>query len=184
MPKEHFTMQVVSLFKSEGQGILTPSIDTVHLSPSHGLVGDSHMRRREVEGVGAVVPHRHFTAVHVGELGRIANGMGVPFIDPAWIKANICFSCPELDDFTETLVPGTKIIDEQGRAVLEVKGMTAPCLPGGEYIASQLAAYGSHLAVAANRFPKAAYKLRGVHGIALAEITLHLNDILTALLPE
>jgi hypothetical protein len=40
-----------------------------------------------------------------------------------------------------------------------------------------------YLAVEAQRFPKAAYMLRGIHGIALAEITLQLYDTFIVLLP-
>lgn len=137
------------------------------------------MEERNVDGEGRLIPNRHFTAVHPGELGKMAHALGVPFIDPAWIKANICFTCSGCENFTEALIPGTRLLDARGQAVLEISGVTDPCLKGGSYVA----AHWSHLGVEAQRFPKAAYLLRGIHGIALEEVTLRLHDAFTARLP-
>lgn len=179
MPAQPLTLKIIALYVSKTHGAMSSPVDTLHLRPSYGIVGDSHMEERNVDSEGTPVPNRHFTAVHPGELGRIAHALGVPFIDPAWIKANICFSSPGIENFTQTLVPGTRLLDTQGSAVLEIRGVTDPCLTAGEYVAAQL----PHLTVEASRFPKAAYMLRGVHGIALQEITLRLYDTFTALLP-
>src|SRR6185437_15560286 len=116
--------KVISLYRSLTHGTMSSSVEVLHLRPDYGIVGDSHMEERNVDITGEVVPNRHFTAVHPGELGRIAHALGVPFIDPAWIKANICFACSGTDHFTETLIAGIKLLDAQGRAVLEIKGVT------------------------------------------------------------
>ena len=176
---QQLTLKVISLYRSLTHGTMSSSVEVLHLRPDYGIVGDSHMEERNVDITGEVVPNRHFTAVHPGELGRIAHALGVPFIDPAWIKANICFACLGTDHFTETLVAGTKLLDAQGRAVLEIKGVTDPCVTGGEYVATQF----PHLTVAAQHFPRAAYMLRGVHGIALEEVTIRLADTFTVQLP-
>lgn len=169
------TLKVISLYMSRTHGAPSSPVEALHLRPNYGIVGDSHMEERVIDSAGELVPNRHFTAVHPGELGRIAHALGVPFIDPAWIKANICFACSATENFTETLVPGTKLLNAQGLAVLEIKGVTDPCVTGGEYVAAQF----PHLTIAAQRFPKAAYMLRGVHGIALEEITIRLADTFT-----
>lgn len=173
------TLKVISLYVSRTRGAMSSPVEDLRLHPAVGIVGDSHVEDQIVDNTGKIIPDRHFTAVHPEELGRIAHALGVPFIDPAWIKANICFACPATDHFTETLVPGTKLLDAQGRAVLEIRGVTEPCVTGGAYVAAQF----PHLTVAAQHFPRAAYMLRGVHGIALEEITIRLADTFTAQLP-
>ena len=179
MPTQPLTLKVISLYKSQTHGEPSVPVSSLHLRPNYGIVGDSHMEERVVNSVGELVPNRHFTAVHPGELGKVAHTLGVPFIDPAWINANICFTCSAIENFTETLVPGTRLLDAQEHAVLEIKGVTDPCLTGGEYVAARL----PHLAVKAQLFPKAAYMLRGVHGIALEEITIQLYDTFKVQLP-
>src|SRR6185437_6607982 len=116
--------KVISLYRSLTHGTMSSSVEVLHLRPDYGIVGDSHMEERNVDITGEIVPNRHFTAVHPGELGKIAHALGVPFIDPAWIKANICFTYTGAENFTEALVPGTKLLDGQGQAVLEIRGVT------------------------------------------------------------
>ncbi|HEY3991366.1 MAG TPA: hypothetical protein VGM01_00680 [Ktedonobacteraceae bacterium] len=179
MPTQPLILKVISLYMSQTHGEPSVPVPSLCLRPYYGIVGDSHMEERVVNNAGELVPNRHFTAVHPAELGKIAHALDVPFIDPAWIKANICFTCSAIENFTETLIPGTQLLDAQGRAVLEIKGVTDPCLTGGEYVAAQF----PHLAVKAPLFPKAAYMLRGVHGIALEEITIQLYDSFRVQLP-
>lgn len=179
MQAEPLTFKVIALYTSEAHGSMSKPVETLHLRPAYGVVGDSHMEERNLDAEGKIIPNRHFTAVHPGELGKIAHALGVPFIDPAWIKANICFTCAETEQFTTTLVPGTRLLNAQGHAVMEIRGVTDPCLTAGEYIAAHL----PHLTVEAQRFPRAAYMLRGVHGITLEETTIRLYETFRALLP-
>lgn len=174
------TLKIISLYLSEAHGVAGVPVPELRLQPDYGVVGDSHMKERHLNAKGAVIPNRHFTAVQPTELGKIASAMGVPFIDPAWLKANVCFISPNIESLTETLIPGTRLVDTNGTAVLEIRGMTDPCLTAGQYLAAQF----PHLKVDARLFPKAAYKLRGVHGITLGEVTLRLYDTLTVCLPS
>lgn len=179
MPAQPLTLRVIALYVSEVHGKPSVAVPALRLRPGYGIVGDSHMAERNVDDEGRVIPNRHFTAVHPGELGKMAHALGVPFVDPAWLKANICFTCADVENFTETFVPGTQLLDARGKTILEIRGVTDPCITGGAYVA----AHWSHLGIEAQRFPKAAYLLRGIHGIALEDVTLQLHDTFTARLP-
>jgi hypothetical protein len=174
------TLTVVSLYVSKTPGAISVPVPEIHLRPEYGIVGDTHVGETQVRSTGEVVPNlRHFTAVNTRELGQVAEAFGVPFIDPAWIKANICFACPAIKHFTETLVEGTRLIDSQGRAVLEVKGVTEPCIDAGKTVAAQFPLHPAE----AQYFPKAAHGHRGVYGIVLEESTIRLDETFTILLP-
>ena len=138
-----------------------PGIAVPHLEfrPGHGIVGDCDAGMTLVSSAGEVLPNvRHFTAVSPFELGRIAARLNVPFLDPAWLNANICFA--GLDRLIETLVVGTRLFNAQGKVVLEVKGATPPCLKMGKCLASLHPLYEIQPLL----FPKYAYGLRGIHG--------------------
>ena len=173
MHADHITLTVVALYVSKVRGAISTPVSEIQLRPGYGIVGDSHAS----EGVANL---RQFTAVSATELGHVAEALNVPFIDPAWIKANICFACPQLENFTETLIEGTKLISADGRAVLEVKGAVDPCLDAGETIAAQF----PQLAVNPQLFPKVSYGRRGVHGVVLEELTMKVGDVFTVIFPQ
>jgi hypothetical protein len=153
----------------------------LRLRPNYGVEGDSHSGPTQVAESGEVVPNlRQWTAVNPRELGEVAEDLGIPYIDPAWVKANICFGWSSADPFTQTLVPGTLLLREDKQPVLEIKGAVDPCLGMGKIIAAQWPL----LALKPERFPKAAYDRRGVHGIVLEETTIKLGDTFTVVLPE
>ena len=102
------------------------------------------------------------------ELGEVAEALDIPFIHPAWVKANICLVSPDIASLTEMLVDGTTLLNAQGRPALEIKGATDPCLKQVRWIAAQF----PPLPVNAQLFPKLAYGRRSMHGIALEETTL------------
>jgi hypothetical protein len=180
MPSDHLTLTVIALYRSETPGASSVSVPELHLRPDYGVVGDTHSGPTQVAEDGEVVPNlRQFTAVNSRELGAVAEDLGVPFIDPAWVKANICFGWSASDPFTRTLAPGTLLLNDAGRPVLEIKGVVDPCLGMGQIIAAQW----SHLSMEAQWFPKRAYGRRGVHGIALEELTIRLADTFTVILP-
>ncbi len=176
-----FTLTVVSLYISESEGnVSSVPVSEIRLRPDYGIIGDSHAGKDRVRSTGEVVPNlRQFTAVHPAELGQVADALGIPFLDPAWIKANICFACLELEHFTETLIAGTMLLDTSGAKVLEVKGPTTPCLTAGDYIADRV----PHLSANGRLFPKVSYGRRGVFGIALEEVSIKLYDTFTVVLP-
>ncbi|MBV9713322.1 MAG: hypothetical protein JO011_20665 [Ktedonobacteraceae bacterium] len=179
MLADTFTLIVVSLYISKVSAAINVQVPEISLRPDIGIIGDTHAGETRVRGTGEVVPNiRHFTAVHSRELGEVADAFRLPFIDPAWLKANICFACSEMDNFTEMLVEGTKLLDAKGHPVLEIKGVTEPCVEAGEYIAARV----PHLSVDAKNFPKVAYGRRGVYGVALEDVTIKLYDRFTVLL--
>ena len=177
-----FTLTIVSLYlsKAPGDNISAPAAE-LRLRPRYGIVGDSHAGETQFdEGTGQhVLNLRHFTAVTPRELGEVAEALGIPFLDPAWLKANICFASPDIASITQTLVDGTTLLNAQGHPVLEIKGPTDPCLGMGARIAARF----PQLPVEAQRFPKLSYGRRGVHGIALEETTLTIGDTFTVALP-
>ncbi len=181
MPTDVLTLTIVSLYLSKTPGGISAPVSELHLRPRSGVVGDSHAGETQFdESTGQHVPNlRHFTAVTPRELGEVAEALGIPFIDPAWLKANICFASPGIASMTETLVDGTTLLNAQGRPVLEIKGPTDPCLKMGQWIAGQF----PQLPVEAQLFPKLSYGRRGVHGIVLAETTLTIGDTFTVALP-
>jgi hypothetical protein len=181
MPGDILTLKVAALYLSKTPGGVSEPVSELHLRPRYGVVGDSHSGETQFdESTGQHVPNlRHFTAVTPRELGEVAEALGIPFIDPAWLKANICFASPDIASITKTLVDGTTLINAQGRPVLEIKGMTDPCLKMGQCLAAQF----PQLPVDAQLFPKLSYGRRGVHGIALEETTLTIGDTFTVTLP-
>lgn len=181
MPTDVLTLTVVSLYLSKTPGAISEPVPELHLHPRYGVVGDSHAGETQFDpNAGQHVPNlRHFTAVTPRELGAVAEAWGVPFIDPAWLKANICFASPDIASFTETLVDGTILSSALGRPVLEIRGPTTPCLKMGQWIAAQF----PQLPVDAQLFPKLAYGRRGVHGIALEETTITIGETFIVALP-
>ena len=181
MPGDVLTLKVAALYLSKTPGGVSEPVPELHLRPRYGVVGDSHAGEKQFDdSTGQHVPNlRHFTAVTPRELGEVAEALGIPFIDPAWLKANICFASADIVSITETLIDGTTLLDAQGRPVLEIKGATDPCLKMGEWIA----AHFPQVPVEAQLFPKLSYGRRGVHGIALEETALRIGDTFTATLP-
>ncbi len=174
-------LRVIALYVSPQVGLASTPVTTLGLRPNFGVVGDRHTGLTRVRSTGAVVENlRHFTAVTPRELAVAAESLGVPYIDPAWINANICFTHNGSEPFTTGMREGTRFYDSTGRAILEVKGQTDPCLDAGKMIASQF----PHLDVSPERFPKSAIGLRGIYGIVLEEASIKLRDVLTASLPR
>lgn len=181
MSSDVLTLTVISLYLSKTPGAISVPVPEVHLRQDIGIVGDTHAGETQFDpDTGQDVPNlRHFTAVNPRELGAVAEAWGIPFIDPAWLKANICFASSSKAPFTEMLIAGAALLNAQGHPVLEIKGATTPCLKMGQTIAAQF----PQLAVKAELFPKLAYGQRGVHGIVVEETTITLGETFTVALP-
>jgi hypothetical protein len=181
MPTTHLTLTVLALYVSERPGAISVPVAELRLLPNHGAVGDSHSGPTQTTDDGEVVPNmRQFTAVNPRELGIVAEDLGVPFLDPAWLKANLCLGWSADQPFSHTLTPGTLLLHNNERPVMEVKGLVDPCLKAGQIIAEQFPL----LAVDAKFFPKTSIGRRGVHGIVLEEATIRIGDTFTAVLPK
>lgn len=174
------TLRVIALYVKPVKGAIGVPVASLDITPGYGIAGDHHTGQTRVRSTGEVVENvRHFTAVSAAELGAVAEEMGVPYIDPAWIGANICFAFDGSDRFTRSLPDGTRLCDAADRAVLEVRGDTAPCLVAGGVIASRF----PHLGVRPERFPRCAMHRRGIYGVALEPATIRTGDVFTALVP-
>jgi hypothetical protein len=172
---------VAALYVSEARGTPSLPVSELRLRVGHGVVGDRHTGPTRVRGNGEVVTNlRQFTIVSSEELGRAASALGAPYIDPAWINANLCLTGPAAAALTTTLVPGTLLLATDGQPLLRIEGVTEPCVEAGAMIASQF----PHLPIDGKRFPKAAMGLRGVFGAVVQDGTIAIGDRLAVSLPR
>ena len=118
----------------------------------HGVTMSSDVRQKEVFDRGTEIRnHRQLSIVDVAELAEIAAALGIEEIAPGTIADNICTSgVPHLT----TLEPMSRLAFASG-AVLMTGGRNAPCTIAGRMVQAR---YGS----AAEKFPKAAFDLRGI----------------------
>lgn len=120
----------------------------------HGLTMSSDTRQKEVFSRGTEIRnHRQLSIVDLSELARIAAGLGIDELAPGTIADNICTE--GIDDLT-ALPPLSRLVFASG-AVLMTGGFNTPCTIAGRMVAER---YGS----APERFPKAAWDLRGITG--------------------
>lgn len=170
---------VIGLYLSHAPHQPNSPIHQLELDPRGGVIGDSHGGTVIYDPDEGIIPNpRQFTIVSPAELAEIAAALRVPFINPVWLSANIVLS--GIDRLTTTLVPGTRLVDATGQPILEIKGITEPCLDMGKRLAELLPVHQ----LDAKRFPKLAYNKRGVHGLVLEPTVLHMYDTLTAVLPD
>lgn len=96
---------------------------------------------------------RQVTIVSEEELAQVADLLGLPAVEGAWIGANLVVrGIPNLTQ----LAPNTRIRFPQ-QAVLVVQGENLPCRWAGEAVEQSAGAAGITL-----RFPKAAIRRRGL----------------------
>lgn len=118
----------------------------------HGVTMSSDTRQKEVFARGTEIRnHRQLSIVDLAELAAIAQGLGIEAIAPGTIADNICTE--GLTDLT-SLAPLSRLVFASG-AVLMTGGFNTPCTIAGRMVAAR---YGS----APERFPKAAWDLRGI----------------------
>ncbi len=118
----------------------------------HGVTMSSDVRQKEVFARGTEIRnHRQLSIVDLAELAAIAQGLGIEDLAPGTIADNICTE--GLSDLT-SLPPLSRLVFASG-AVLMTGGFNTPCTIAGRMVAAR---YGS----APERFPKAAWDLRGI----------------------
>ena len=154
--------------------ITTPNSDLLvseRISPvrvlENGLEGDKHQgwfrnadarARRYLKGT-RIWNSRQISIVSEEELVLIAEGLGVPKIEPEWLGANMCVQ--GIPDFS-LLQPRTKIFipnEEDDQEVgIYITAPNKPCVGPGEII--QL--HNPQVQGLATQFPKVALNKRGV----------------------
>lgn len=120
----------------------------------HGITMSSDTRQKEVFARGTEIRnHRQVSIVDLAELAAIAQALGIEELAPGTIADNICTE--GLTGLT-SLAPLSRLVFASG-AVLMTGGFNTPCTIAGRMVAAR---YGS----APERFPKAAWDLRGITG--------------------
>ena len=118
----------------------------------HGVTMASDGRQADVYSRGTEIRnHRQLSIVDAAELAEIAAALGIDELAPGTIADNVCTS--GIRDLT-LLEPMSRLEFASG-AVLMTGGRNAPCTIAGRMVQAR---YGSP----AERFPKAAFDLRGI----------------------
>lgn len=118
----------------------------------HGVTMSSDVRQKEVFARGTEIRnHRQLSVVDLAELSAIADNLGIDRLAPGTIADNICTE--GLRGLT-ALEPLSRLVFASG-AVLMTGGFNTPCTIAGRMVQAR---YGS----APERFPKAAWDLRGI----------------------
>lgn len=120
----------------------------------HGVTMASDTRQNEVYARGTEIRnHRQVSIVDLAELHSIADALGIDELAPGTIADNICTE--GIPDLT-ALAPLSRLVFASG-AVIMTGGFNTPCTIAGRMVQAR---YGS----APERFPKAAWDLRGITG--------------------
>jgi hypothetical protein len=144
-----------------------------------GVVGDVHFgttrrsdsRRHEYPRGTEIRNERQVTIVSPVELAEIARRLGVPYIEPEWLGANMLVS--GIEHLTAT--PSTAVFIAPSGAALMIMRANGPCRGPGNVIQSHYPEI-PHLA---ERFAKEAVGLRGLTAVVERPGVLHAGDSLT-----
>ncbi len=149
-----------------------------------GFEGDKHAGlTRKVGSRGGPYPRgmeirntRQVSLVSEEELAKVAETMGLPRVEPAWVGANLMLA--GIPDLT-LLPPGTRFIfpDE---AALVVEEENLPCTSAGKAVQSQYPERNGLATV----FPKAAIHKRGLVGWVERPGVIRTGDKVQVLIPE
>ncbi|WP_396133973.1 MOSC domain-containing protein [Bacillus sp. SLBN-46] len=119
-----------------------------------GMVVPSDSRQPMYPKGTEIFNRRQITIVSEEELVEIAEGLGVKYVLPEWLGANLLLNgYPELTKLTM----GSRILFPSGAGII-CMGENQPCIFPGEMIQKH---YENHPKLA-TKFVKAAYKLRGI----------------------
>jgi MOSC domain-containing protein YiiM len=151
------TVAAVHIWPSESE--IPISVDALELDwggavgdRHHGVTMSSDTRQKEVFDRGTEIRnHRQLSIVDSAELAAIARALGIDDLAPGTIADNICTE--GLTGLT-SLEPLSRLVFDSG-AVLMTGGFNTPCTIAGRMVQAR---YGS----APERFPKAAWDLRGI----------------------
>jgi hypothetical protein len=170
--------QVDALYLGDAKGLEKLPYESLEFA-LEGIIGDKHAgfvkkadaRNPEYKRGTLMRNDRQWSAVTPDEMAETARLMGVDYIDPGWVGANLAFT--GIPNFTQ-LPKGTKLIFPSG-AVLVVEGENEPCVGPGRVI---VAKYPDRK-LSPNRFPKAAIHKRGLVGVIERAGIVHVGDSVT-----
>lgn len=135
-----------------------------------GLTAPAGVRQEYLDPEVVVRNTRQLSLVSAEELAATAQALAVPFLEPAWLGANLCLDgAPAL---TAT-GPSTRLVFASG-AVVVVDGDNAPCKLTGAAVARALEDPSLQ-----SRFVKAAHRRRGLVGWVEREGLVRVGDEVT-----
>jgi hypothetical protein len=139
----------------------------------HGLTMASDTRQKQVYARGTEIRnHRQVSIVDEAELAAIAAGLDIDELASGTIADNICTrGIPDL-----TAVPPLSRLVFASGAVLMTGGRNTPCTIAGRMVQAR---YGS----APERFPKAAWDLRGITAWVERPGTIRVGDAVEVVPP-
>lgn len=142
----------------------------------HGLTRPSDSRQLRHYPRGTMIRNRRqLTLVSVEEMREIAERLGVPYLEPGWLGANLLVS--GVQDLS-ALPIGTRLL-LAGGAGLVCEGNNRPCRQPGEVIQQQFP--WSRVQA---EFVKAAYGRRGIAASVECPAPIEAGESLTVVLPE
>ena len=171
--------RIAGLYVGDSKGTVKIPVSSVLLTLD-GIEGDAHAGRTQRTGArepafrrGTTVANtRQLSLVSVEELSDIASRLGIEYIDPAWVAANVAIE--GAGPITQ-LPPGTLLRTSSG-ATIYVAELNSPCRVAARLIAQHVVYAGD-----ASAFVRHAKGRRGVIGFVYAPGTLQVGDELEVL---
>ncbi|NRA19737.1 MAG: sulfurase [Oceanospirillaceae bacterium] len=158
-----FTATIDSLFINNNRDLSLASEKVTRIEVNYrGFQGEAHsgLTRGSCSRVLAQYPRgseirnvRQITIISAEEILQIAENMGIPYLEPQWLGANILVS--GIPDFS-LIPPSSRLISSSGVSIV-VDMINGPCRFVGEVIDHTFPGKGK-------RFAKAANNIRGVTG--------------------
>jgi len=169
--------RIAGLYVGNSKGAVKRPVSSVLLTLD-GIEGDAHGGRTHKTGArepafrrGTLVANtRQISLVSVEELKDVASRLGITYIDPAWVAANI--ATEGAGPITQ-LTPGTLLRAPSG-ATIYIAELNSPCQVAARLIAQ-------HVACEDASFVRHAKGRRGVVGFVYAPGALQIGDELVVL---
>lgn len=173
---------ITSLLIGEGSDFVSRSVPNLDLTftgiPGHrhaGATREADARTPWHKRGTPIANTRHVSIVSVEECALVAEALGLDFLDPALLGANVVMG--GLDGLTQ-LPPATRLQFPSG-ATIFVTEPNPPCRQPGRKIAKAHGDTGLEFA-----FPKQAMGLRGVVGLVEREGSIAVGDAVKVIVPS
>lgn len=158
-----FHAKIDALLINENRELTLASESVTNIQVNYcGIQGEAHggLTRSSCSRVLSQYPRdtqirnvRQITIVSAEELSKIAENMGIPYLKPEWLGANIVVS--GIPDFS-LIPPSSRLISDSGVSIV-VDMINGPCRFVGAVIDETFPGKGKF-------FAKAAYNIRGITG--------------------